>query len=141
MINLKRRMVLKSVSVMAAALPVVGLSALNMSAQSSKDVTAMGSDVVKREFTLTNLTPNYLTLDKNTPIDVPAYSNSSKVKFDMTKARGATLAPGDNITFDVIVAKDSMLDVNIDEVVIKSDQSDYEHIVSAMNFTAQVSII
>lgn len=122
-----------------AAIPTAGLSALKFSTNQTASVDS--TQYLKREFTLTNLTPNTLTLDKNTPIRVPAYVNSSKVKFNTSMAKGATIAPGEDITFDVIIAKDDVLDVSIDEVEINSPQLGTGNIVSAMNFTAQVSII
>ncbi len=133
MIDHTRRTVLKTIPLLAT-LPVASLSAF-------ETMTADTSGFVKREFTLTNLTPNTITFDKTVPLKIPAYTNSSKVKFDVSKACGAKLAPGADISFDVYVAKDSMLDVSIDEVEIKTDKADYQHLISAMNFTAQVSII
>ncbi len=151
MVNQKRRTVLKGISLLATV-PAVSLTAFGATANITGATTATqnsqatpvsysSSQIVKREFTITNLTPNTLTLDKNTPISIPAYNDSSKVKFDMAKARGATIAPGGNITFNAFVTKENMLDVSIDEVVINTDQSNIDHIVSAMNFTAQISII
>ncbi len=139
MINQKRRTLLKTLPLLAV-FPVTSLSAFESNHEKVIS-NAESSNYFKREFTLTNLTPNTLTLDKRVPISVPAYNDSSIVKFDVSKARGAKIAPGKDITFDVLVAKDRMLDVSIDEVEIKSDQLDSGNIISAMNFTAQVSII
>jgi len=138
MINQTRRTVLKGMSALAT-FPVLSLSALEIS--QNKAFQDNSSKYVKRKFTLTNLTPNTLTLDKTAPISVPAYDDSSMVKFDLSKARGASIAPGEDITFDVIIAKENMMDVSIDTVEIKSNQSDENSIVSAMNFTGQISII
>jgi len=138
MINQTRRTVLKGMSALAT-FPVLSLSALEISR--NKAFQDDSSKYVKRKFTLTNLTPNTLTLDKTAPISVPAYDDSSMVKFDLSKARGASIAPGEDITFDVIVAKENMMDVSIDTVEVKSNQSDENSIVSAMNFTGQISII
>jgi len=138
MINQTRRTVLKGMSALAT-FPVLSLSALEISR--NKAFQDGSSKYVKRKFTLTNLTPNTLTLDKTAPISVPAYDDSSMVKFDLSKARGASIAPGEDITFDVIIAKENMMDVSIDTVEIKSNQSDENSIVSAMNFTGQISII
>jgi len=138
MINQTRRTVLKGMSALAT-FPVLSLSALEIS--QNKAFQDDSSKYVKRKFTLTNLTPNTLTLDKTAPISVPAYNDSSKVKFDLSKARGASIAPGEDITFDVIVAKENMMDVSIDTVEVKSNQSAESSIVSAMNFTGQISII
>jgi len=139
MINQNRRTLLKTLPLLAA-FPVASLSALESNQEKVLN-NAESSKYFKREFTLTNLTPNTLTLDKRAPISVPAYNDSSFVKFDVSKACGAKIAPGEDITFDVIVAKDRMLDVSIDEVELKSDQLDSGNIISAMNFTAQISII
>ena len=59
----------------------------------------------------------------------------------MNKACGASIAPGEDITFDVIVAQENMMDVSIDTIEIKSDQLGENNIVSAMNFTGQISVI
>ena len=72
---------------------------------------------------------------------MPAYDESSIVRFDMNKACGASIAPGEDITFDVIVAQENMMDVSIDTIKIKSDQLGENNIVSAMNFTGQISVI